>query len=111
MGKGKARPAKRPDLLKRARELLSTGKYRDTRHAADRRQERGIILPEIQQVIEGGWNEKSKDEFKVEWSAWNYAIRGKTVDRRELRVAIAFVEEDSLLIIVTAIDLQTERTR
>ena len=54
--------------------------------------------------MESGYHEKSKDEFKVEWQAWNYAIRGRTIDRRELRVAVSFDDEDSLLII-TAIDL------
>jgi len=43
--------------------------------------------------------EKSKDEFKTEWQTWNYAIRGKTVDGRELRVAVSFDEEDYLLMI------------
>jgi hypothetical protein len=57
-------------------------------------------------VIESGWHEKRKDEFKPEWNTWNYAIRGKTPDNRALRIAIAFEEGDSLLIIVTAIDLE-----
>lgn len=84
--------------------LLKRGKYYDTRHSTDRQRERGIILPEVVEVIETGWNEKSKDEYKAEWKSWTYAIRGKTVDKRELRIAIAF-EGREKLIIVTAIDL------
>ena len=100
MGK---RPEKCKDVLSRTRERLAEGRYRDTRHAASRKEERGISLPEIRQVIDGGWHEKSKDEFKQEWHAWNYAIRGKTVDGRELRIAVSFDEEDHLLLI-TAIE-------
>jgi len=83
---------------------MKSGRFRDTRHATERKQERDITILEIRQVVESGYHEKSKDEFKVEWQAWNYAIRGKTIDRRELRVAVSFDEEDVLLII-TAIDL------
>lgn len=101
MGK---RPDKHKDVLSRTRERLAGGHYRDTRHAAERKDERSISLPEVRQVIESGWHEKSKDEFKTEWQAWNYAIRGKTVDGRALRIAVSFDEEDWLLII-TAIDL------
>lgn len=101
MGK---RPEKHEDVLSRARERLASGLYRDTRHAAERRDERGISRPEVRQVIESGWHEKGKDEFKTEWQAWNYAIRGKTVDGRALRIAVSFDEEDRLLII-TAIEL------
>lgn len=104
------RPAKHTDPLTRAKELLAAGRYRDTRHSSQRRDERTIILPEIIQVIRSGWHEKSKDEFKAEWTAWNYAIRGKTVDKRELRVAVAFEEGGSLLILVTAIDLMTSES-
>ncbi|MBI4566685.1 MAG: DUF4258 domain-containing protein [Planctomycetes bacterium] len=101
MGK---RPDKHKDVLPRTRERMVSGRYRDTRHATERKDERRIGLPEIRQVIESGWHEKSKDEFKIEWQAWNYAIRGKTIDGRALRIAISFDEEDWLLII-TAIEL------
>ena len=66
--------------------------------------ERVIDIHEIRQVIEGGWHEKAKDEYKAEWSAWNYAIRGKTVDGRSLRVAVSF-DTDGHLLVITAIDL------
>lgn len=101
------RPKKHEDVLRQTQERLASGLYRDTRHATKRKEERGISLQEIQQVIKAGWHETSKDEFKVEWRAWNYAIRGKTIDRRELRIAVSFDEEDYLLII-TAIDLHPD---
>ena len=98
------RPEKHTDLLSQTRKRMTDGQYRDTRHAAERKKERGISLPEVRQVIDNGWHEKSKDAFKQEWQAWNYAIRGKTIDGRELRIAVSFDEEDYLLII-TAIEL------
>ena len=83
------------------------GTYRDTRHAAQRKEERGITLLEILHVLRRGHHEKGKDEFKPEHNDWNYAIRGRTIDRRELRVAVAFAGPGLLLI--TAIDLSAKR--
>ncbi len=70
----------------------------------ERREERIITLLEIHDVIQGGWHEKRKDEYKDEHQSWSYAIRGQTIDRRELRIVIAFDEESGMLLI-TAIDL------
>lgn len=98
------RPEKLPDPLKLARRLWAAEKVRDTRHSAARRGERAIDYREVGQVIRSGYHEKSKDEFKPEWNSWNYAIRGKTVDDRKIRIAVAF-EGDTLLILVTTIAL------
>lgn len=65
---------------------------------------REITILEVRLVVDSGYHEKSKGEFKAEWQAWNYANRGRTIDRRKLRVAVSFDEEDVLLII-TGIDL------
>ena len=98
------RPAKHPNVLRHARDCLANGRYLDTRHAAERKEKREITLLEVRQVIEAGWHEKRKDEHKAEHQSWSYAIRGKTIDKRELRVVIAFDEETGMLLI-TAIDL------
>ena len=102
--RGRRRPGKHPDVLPRSRERIHQGRFRDTRHTIERRQVRDITILEIRQVIDSGYHEKSKDEYKLEWKAWNYALRGRTIDGRELRVAVSFDVEDVLLII-TAIDL------
>lgn len=106
MAKGgrQKRPGKHDNVLILVRAAIAKGNYRDTRHASQRKAERQISLLEIIQVIQRGFHEPAKDEFKEEWQAWNYAIRGKTLDNRELRVAVSFDEEQSLLII-TSIDL------
>ena len=99
----KGRPAKHADVLGLARRCLEEGRYRDTRHATKRREEREITVMEVRYVLLNGYREPSKDEYKEEYKAWNYAVRGKTVDGRPLRIAISFEEEQ--LLTITAIDL------
>jgi hypothetical protein len=96
------RPAKLHDVLALVRSNIELGTYRDTRHAAQRKEERSTTLLEILHVLKRGHHEKRKDEFKLEYGDWNYAIRGKTVDQRELRVVVTFVSE---MLVITAIDL------
>ena len=55
-------------------------------------------------VLRHGWHEKRKDVFDTRYQAWNYAIRGKTVDGRSFRVVVSF-EEETRLLIITAIAL------
>ncbi|MBI4600577.1 MAG: DUF4258 domain-containing protein [Planctomycetes bacterium] len=98
------RPAKHENLLALIRYCLSNGMYRDTRHVLERRAERQVSLPEILQALESGFHERRKDEFKEEWQAWNYAIRGWTVDRRELRIVVSF-DEEGFLLLITSVDL------
>lgn len=57
---------------------------------------------EVKQVLKSGHHEKNKDQFDEEFLDWNYSIKGKTIDKRNLRVIISF--EKSMLII-TVIDL------
>lgn len=64
--------------------------------------ERNIDLPEVIYILQHGWHEKNKDTFDTAHQSWNYAVRGKTVDQRNLRI-IVVLEEDML--IVTTIDL------
>jgi len=98
------RATKTPALLTRVRKSIAVGDFLDTTHALARRSERFISRPEILQVLRSGWHEKNKDQYREEYQSWNYAIRGVTVDGRELRIVVSF-EEDRLLI-VTAIDLE-----
>ena len=50
-------------------------------------------------VLKNGRHEKAKDKFEEAFSSWNYAVRGKTVDKEDLRVIVSFDEEKKLLII------------
>lgn len=47
---------------------------------------------------------------RAEHGAWNYAIRGRTIDGRSLRIVISF-EADGVLLIITAIDLGKQEGR
>lgn len=91
------RPPKDPNLLEKIHEAVVSGLYRDTRHSLERANERRISLPEILEVLESGYHEKSKDIFRMDFQSWNYAIRGKTFDGDDLRIAI-YLEENRVMI-------------
>lgn len=96
----KGRPPKIEDLQRRIHEALDEGRFRDVVHARERQAERDITRPEYLYVLRNGYHEARKDEYKPEFCAWNYAVRGRTVDGRDLRVVVSF-EEDGMLIITT----------
>jgi hypothetical protein len=91
-------PSKHTRLIERLRQVLDSGKYRDVVHAQERQTERQITRPEYTYVLRNGYHEARKDEFKEEHNAWNYSIRGRTVDKRDLRVVVSFDEEGMLII-------------
>lgn len=102
------KPPKLANLLDSVRDCIRLGKYRDTYHARLRQKERSITLLEILHVLNTGRHEKSKDTFDLAFTAWNYAIRGDTIDGKDVRVVVSFDEERDLLII-TAISLKMRR--
>lgn len=83
---------------------MTNGDYTPVDHAKIRLQEREVTIPEMEYVLLHGRHEKRKDEYKEEHKSWNYAIRGKTISGRELRVCVA-LDKTTHLLIVTAIDL------
>ena len=99
-----SRPDKHDDVIRLVRACVASGNFTDTTHAELRKGQRKITRLEIVSVLETGYHEKKKDVFKPEHNAWNYAIRGKTLDKRELRIAVSF-DETSKMLIITAIDL------
>ena len=99
-----SRPDKHDDVVRLVQSCVTSGNFTDTTHAEQRKGQRKITRLEIVSVLESGYHEKKKDEFKPEHNAWNYAIRGKTLDKRELRIAVSF-DEASKMLIITAIDL------
>jgi len=70
--------------------------------------QRKVTRPEVRQVLENGHHEPRKDKFDEEYETWNYVIEGKTVDKREIRVAVAFEDSDGF-VVITVID--TTKTR
>jgi len=90
------------ELLERVRQAIESGDYLDTRHAQDRRSQREISRLEMESVLKTGRHEKAKDQFHEAYEAWNYAIRGKTIDKRDLRVVVSFEEK---MLVITAIEI------
>ena len=91
------------NLLKSVQEKFETGKLRYSVHADERMKERSIIRPEVEYVLKTGHHNKKKDQFNDTEKDWGYAIDGKTVDGRKLRIVVALVEPN--LLVVTTIDL------
>ncbi len=88
-----------------AKNLMQKGAYVISKHAKLRKGERCLTIGDIKNIINTGYHEKKKDEFKGEYADWNYAIRGKTLDDEQARVCIAFIEE-SHFIVITVIRLE-----
>ena len=89
------------------RQHAHAGEYIILPHAISRQEERNITVPDIVFVLKYGEHETGKDVFKPSFRSWNYAIRGKTIDGRSIRIAIAFDKNDML--IVTVIPLGKRR--
>ncbi|MEI6806887.1 MAG: DUF4258 domain-containing protein [Myxococcaceae bacterium] len=100
------RPDKILDLMPRIRVCIEQGTYFDTRHAAQRQRERKISRLDVLHVLKNGHHEKRKDKLDEHYSKWNYAIKGKDIDRRELRVIVSF--DDNNMLIITAIERKKE---
>ncbi|MBU6382777.1 MAG: DUF4258 domain-containing protein [Verrucomicrobia bacterium] len=97
------RPSKITDVLKIAKACIDNGNYRPTFHAECRQYERDITLIDALHVIETGYRVPSRDEYKEEFNAWNYAIEGVTLQDDKTRVIISFDED--LMLIITVINL------
>ena len=96
-------PQKLNNLMDEIAHAVEEGRYLDTRHATERQAQRTITRPEVLYILKKGYHEKRKDKFDDAFQAWNYAVRGKTVDKRNLRIIVSFDENNML--IITAIDL------
>lgn len=103
-----SRPQKIDGLLEKVRNAVAVkkGRYRDTRHSFDRGIDRNIDLLDIVEVLEKGFHEKRKDQFREDFQSWNYAIRGKTFEGRDLRIVVYF--DGNLVMIATVIDLSAK---
>lgn len=104
MKKKLSRPAKDQNVLEKIRDKASRGEYIPVDHAKLRLEQREVSDPELRYVLTTGYREVKKDVYKLEYRTWNYAMRGKTVDDRRLRVVVTFDKDD--LLIITVIDLE-----
>jgi len=84
-------------------QCIESGRYLYTDHALVRMQGRDITRNEVKQVLLAGYREPRKDQYDEQWEAWKYAFNGLTIDRRRLRIVVAFGPDKML--VVTAIAL------
>jgi hypothetical protein len=94
---------KNPNLLELIKKSITSGNYIYTGHAQQRLQEREVTRQEVKQVLKNGFHEKKKDTFDEIYNEWNYAIKGKTLDKKNLRIVLSFDKKNML--IITVIDL------
>ena len=97
------KPSKIKNIMYEVQKAIEKGNYLYVGHANQRLQQRDVTRQEVKQVLKNGHNEKRKDEYKEEHNRWNYSIKGKTIDKRSLRVAVSFDSKNML--IITVIDL------
>ena len=88
------------DPIKKAREHIRKGTYIIRKHAMDRQEERMIQLADILNVLEHGFHEEKHSLFDTKYQLWKYAIRGKSLDRDDLRVIIAFPQEMAIITVM-----------
>lgn len=101
----KRSPEKHPDPHKTIRDFLEQDKIFETGHALQRLQQREVTHLEYRYVLKNGYREKSRDRYDESFKEWTYAMKGKTLDGRLLRVVVAF---DEKLNVITVIDLEIE---
>ena len=94
------KPNQQVNLFDKIRRSLDQQKYAQTKHALQRQKERKIDLQDAIYVLKTGSHEKRKTTFDAVSNTWKYAIRGKTIDNVDLRIIIAFDEEDMIIITV-----------
>ncbi len=98
-----ANAAKIADLMEQIHVAIEGSTYYFVQHARNRLDQREVTESEVAYVLKNGWHEAQKDQYDDKHKTWKYAIRGKTIDSKELRVVVAFVTSD--LVIITVIDL------
>ena len=92
--------SKIPNVMALIRERARNGNFILLPHAIARGLERSVAVADIAYALINGWHEAGKDEFKQEYQAWNYSVRGSTIDKRQVRIVVSFDENKMLVITV-----------
>lgn len=100
------RPPKVEDVKAKAEAAVNGGTLRKSDHALKRMGQRKILDPDVDHVLLNGFHEKKKDAFSDDHGTWKYSIKGKDIDRRNIRLIVVFEDPNTLLI--TAIDLDSK---
>lgn len=97
----KKSPDKDPGITTKIRKAATTGKYRFTEHALSQMKVRKVISKEVTYILKNGYYESSKDSYDEKNKNWKYAVRGNTIDGRDIRVIVVM---RSNMMIITVID-------
>lgn len=100
MNSKQKRPAQIEKLFQKIGDCIDSGRYRQSRHAIDQKIERNIDWPDVLYVLKHGYHEKPKTSFDEAFQAWKYAVRGRTLDEIDIRVIIAFDDDEMMIITV-----------
>ena len=104
-----AKDPKIDGLLDVIRRAILDGRYLVSKHAWQRSRDRKISIGEVKFILENGWHEKRKDQWRDDHATWSYAIRGKTRDGIDGRIAVAIDRtQNETLVIVTIINLASK---
>ena len=101
--KKKNRPPQVENLIEAIKQHLETGNIRFSEHAITRKKERRISPQDAVYVLRNGYHEKRKTTFDELNNTWKYAVRGKTLDKEDLRIVVAIVDE---VVVITVIRLK-----
>lgn len=93
------------NLLEIISDLITSDRYRYSVHALERMAQRKVTRPEVLQILKKGHHEKIKDVYDEKFKTWNYAIRGKTIDKKELRIVIS-LDTKIDMIVITVIQIK-----
>lgn len=105
-------PNKDPEIEQKVRKFVERRLFHVTGHAKKRMENREVTILEILQVLKRYRRDAKHDEYKEydsggnQINRWSYAFKGKTLDKRTLRIAVSLItEQERSLLIVTVIDL------
>lgn len=109
----KGAASKKPPKLKGVHDLvkkcLEEGRYIETWHGEARKGTRNITSLEMRHVLNRGRYTPSRDRYDPIYGdhGWSYAFEGLTLERRRLRVVVAF-DAATQALIVTVVDLDRD---
>jgi hypothetical protein len=91
------------DALKLLRQCLQTGIVEYHPHFEMRCRERGIDPQDAQYVLRKGVI-FDEPELDIRFQEWRYKVEGKPPDNDKLKIVIAFLERDEVLVITVMLD-------
>jgi hypothetical protein len=91
-------------LASLVKQALADGRFVFTGHARERLNDRSVTSSEVYQVLESGHHVPKLDKYEDLYQAWKYSWIGKTDDGRRLRLHVAVMKPNVL--VLTVIDLE-----